>query len=510
MVAEHSSPRKRPLALADAEAEIEKWKSKALKWKTEAKKWRALAKSGGEETTIDSEMPDAAPAQPADVDACDGQPAPKRAKKEDAAVPAVAGGEAIVSKDALAFRQTHHITIEGSDIPDPFTSFEATPFARDTISMLTSFAAPTPIQAQAWPLVLTGKDVLAVAQTGSGKTLGFLLPLVHRMKEARASGTAILVLAPTRELGIQIEAESQKYCGANSCIVYGGVPKPPQVKELKKKPLVLIATPGRLVDHIQDKTVDLSSVKAVVCDEADRMLDMGFEQQISAIFAEVKEPRQVVCFTATWPKSVQKMASKYMSADAYQLRVGETKELAANKSITQEFYQLTDNLKDNQLWLMLDKVDDHARVIVFANTKRRCEALCKQVVKSGYGAVSIHGDKTQGEREAGLRDFVKGKAPVLFATDVAARGLDISDVTHVVNYDMPADLENYVHRIGRTGRAGKSGASVTFINPDYDMKCTPALIKVAEEAMQPVPSWLHKFGEKQRAAGGKKDKSWAC
>jgi len=159
---------------------------------------------------------------------------------------------------------------------------------------------------------------------------------------------------------------------------------------------------------------------------------------------------------------------------------------------------------------VLDKVDDTARVIVFANTKRRCEALCKQVLKSGYGAVSIHGDKTQGEREAGLRDFIAGKAPVMFATDVAARGLDIQNVTHVINYDMPADLENYIHRIGRTGRAGKSGASVTFINKDYDMKCTPALIKVAEEAGAPVPTWLQKYGEKQRAAGGKKDKNWAC
>jgi superfamily II DNA/RNA helicase len=329
------------------------------------------------------------------------------------------------------------------------------------------------------------------------------------LKEARASGTAILVLAPTRELASQIDAESHKFSSATSCVVYGGVPKPPQVKELKKKPLVLIATPGRLMDHIQDATVDLSSVQAVVCDEADRMLDMGFEPQIAAIFAEVKEPRQVVCFTATWPKSVQKMASRYLSADAYQLRVGKTKELSANTRITQEFHQLTDDVKDNQLWVVLDKVDDNARVIVFANTKRRCEALSKKVLSSGYGCVSIHGDKTQGEREAGLRDFVQGKAPVMFATDVAARGLDITDVTHVVNYDMPADLENYVHRIGRTGRAGKYGASVTFINPDYDMKCTPALIKVAEDAKQPVPSWLQKFGEKQRAAGGKKDKNWA-
>jgi ATP-dependent RNA helicase DDX5/DBP2 len=507
--------RKRPLDLADVEAELAKWKAKAIKWKTEAKKWRALANGDGEDSTIDVEIQVAEVAKAGGSEAradIDTEPAPKKAKSKDASVlaAAAADGKATVSEDVAAFRQTHHITIEGADVPDPFTSFGDTPFASETLSKLANFKAPTPIQAQAWPLVLTGKDALGVAQTGSGKTLGFLLPLVHRAKEAGASGTTILVLAPTRELAIQIEAESQKYCAATSCTVYGGVPKPPQVKELKKKPLILIATPGRLVDHIQDKTVDLSAVRAVVCDEADRMLDMGFEPQIAAIFAEVKQPRQVVCFTATWPKSVQKMASRYLSADAYQLRVGETKELAANKSITQEFHQLTDDLKDNQLWLVLDKVDDHARVIVFANTKRRCEALCNKVVRSGYSAVSIHGDKTQIEREAGLRDFVKGKAPVMFATDVAARGLDISDVTHVVNYDMPADLENYVHRIGRTGRAGKFGAAVTFINPDYDMKCTPALIKVAEEASQPVPTWLQKFGEKQRAAAGKKDKNWAC
>jgi ATP-dependent RNA helicase DDX5/DBP2 len=507
MVADQTASRKRPLALDEAEAEIAKWKAKALKWKTEAKKWRALANG----TDDDIEIQEVAVAV-ADDGACakvDAEPAPKKAKTEDTPVPAVESEAATASKDVLAFRQTHYMTIEGKNIPDPFTSFEATPFSPDTLSKLSNFAAPTPIQAQAWPLVLTGKDTLAVAETGSGKTLGFLLPLVHRLKEEGATGTAVLVLAPTRELAIQIEAECQKYCGATSCTVYGGVPKPPQVKELKKKPFVVIATPGRLVDHINDHSVDLTSVRAVVCDEADRMIDMGFEPQIAAIFAEVKEPRQVVCFTATWPKSVQKMASRYLSADAYQLRVGEKKELSANKRITQEFHQLTDNLKDNHLWLLLDKVDDNARVIVFANTKRRCEALFKKVVQSGYGAVAIHGDKTQGEREAGLRDFVKGTAPVMFATDVAARGLDISDVTMVVNYDMPADLENYVHRIGRTGRAGKSGASVTFVNPDYDMKCTPALIKVAEDASQPVPAWLQKFGEKQRAATGKKDKNWA-
>uniref|UniRef100_A0A7S0L8H5 Helicase C-terminal domain-containing protein n=1 Tax=Coccolithus braarudii TaxID=221442 RepID=A0A7S0L8H5_9EUKA len=224
------------------------------------------------------------------------------------------------------------------------------------------------------------------------------------------------------------------------------------------------------------------------------MLDMGFEIQIKAIFAELPASRQTLLFTATWPKSVRKLASAYLrdGESTVQLYVGGSgdAELSANKCVSQMFIHATDDEKDVKLYNFLCELAEGSRVIVFANTKRRVENIARDFAE--FGTCSVHGDKRQDEREAALRRFVANECPLMVATDVAARGLDIKGVTHVINFDMARDVESYVHRIGRTGRAGLTGASVTFWNPDYDKQCAPALIKIARDASQPVPDWLAK------------------
>lgn len=241
------------------------------------------------------------------------------------------------------------------------------------------------------------------------------------------------------------------------------------------------------------------------------MLDMGFEPQISQIFAKLppaaavgaQSSRQTLCFTATWPKAVRKLAASYLRADAtitLFIGGGADAELEANRAVSQLFVHATDDEKDRKLFDFLCALPDGSRVVVFANTKRRVESLSKRFWDEGFGTCAIHGDKKQNERDAALASFVANRSPLMFATDVAARGLDIKGVTHVVNFDMAKDVESYVHRIGRTGRAGELGASVTFWNPDYDKECAPALVKIARDAGQPVPDWLAKF---ERARAGK-------
>jgi len=285
------------------------------------------------------------------------------------------------------------------------------------------------------------------------------------------------------------------------------VPKPPQAKALKNdQPQLVVATPGRLVDLMNDKAAKLHNVKFLVLDEADRMLDMGFEPQMLEIMKQIPEERQTLLFSATWPKAVKKLAKNYLKADAVRVNVGETEELAANKAVSQKFMALGDDEKDARLWSIISDLDESAKVIVFANTKRRIDKLHKAVREFNWTAVAMHGDKTQAERDAGFADFVGGRSPLMFATDVCARGLDIKNVTHVINYDMARDVESYVHRIGRTGRAGSTGASITFVNDAFDTECAPALAKIAREAGQEVPTWLDKMGTK--AKGGKANKLW--
>jgi superfamily II DNA/RNA helicase len=324
--------------------------------------------------------------------------------------------------------------------------------------------------------------------------------MFHRMK--RHGGVEGLVVAPTRELAIQIQAECEKFGaehGFASVVVYGGASAYEQKNNLKtKKPCVVIGTPGRLTDLMsQEGVLSLSQLSVIVLDEADRMLDMGFEPQIKAIFAATPTERQTLLFSATWPKAVRKLAAGYLRDKEHvqEIFIGEGAadgELAANKAISQRFIEARDHEKDEHLYNLICEFPDDSRVVIFANTKRRVENLAKTFSAEGFGTVSVHGDKSQADREASLRKFVANQCPLMMATDVAARGLDIKGVTHVINYDMARDVESYVHRIGRTGRAGEIGAAVTFWNPDYDKACTPALIKIARDAGQDVPAWLAK------------------
>lgn len=220
---------------------------------------------------------------------------------------------------------------------------------------------------------------------------------------------------------------------------------------------------------------------------------------------QIPAKRQTLLFSATWPKSVQKLASKYLKKDAVHINVGDTDELAANKSVTQEFFKRDDDEKENQLWRILYDMKDNTKIIIFGNTKNRINKLQKAVWNQGYDCIAMHGDKTQWERDAGLAKFVSGEVPIMLATDVCARGLDIKDVTHVLNFDMARDVESYIHRIGRTGRAGASGTSITFFNENYDMECAPALAKIAREAGQPVPDFLERAAEKGK---NMKNKLW--
>lgn len=445
-------------------------------------------------------------------------PKNKKPKAEKSAEDVVSSPDKPQVLKPNAFRSLHSITSQRQEqtLPDPVQSFDEAPFGKKVRTALkeAGFPAPSPIQAQSWPVAVEGSDLVAVAKTGSGKTLAFLLPafrLVSAAEDAGEKGVAkppVLVLAPTRELAVQIEAECVRFgrtAKVRSQVVFGGAPKGPQAKALKELPQVLVATPGRLQDLMSMGVVSLSKVALLVLDEADRMLDMGFEPEIAKILGETPAERQTLLFTATWPKAVQRIAAKYLKEDFVHINVGQTEELAANKAVSQEFFRLDDDQKEDKLWRILDGLADSSKLICFANTKRRIEGLSKSFWAKGYSSASLHGDKAQWERDRDLAEFAEGRCWLLFATDVCSRGLDIRGVTHVVNFDMARDVESYVHRIGRTGRAGATGTSITFWNEAYDMECAPALVKIAKEAGQEVPDWLDKAAAKQKQV---KNKAW--
>ena len=388
------------------------------------------------------------------------------------------------------------------------------------------YKRPTPIQAHCLPLALDDKnDLMSCAQTGSGKTCAFLVPAISRLdpnaregssdkKGSLAASPSVVVMAPTRELAIQIHHEARRLAfddEANAAVappravvVYGGADAKAQLRELARGCDVLVATPGRLTDFVDRGVVSLSNTKRLILDEADRMLDMGFEPQIKKILKLCPSARQTLMFTATWPEAVRKIAEQF-TVDPTHVRIGDGgTRLTANTSITQTVEIIDEDSKlDRAIAVLKKNITDGARGIVFCGTKRRCDFLDRKIKACGLrSAGAVHGDKDQAEREYSLDLFRKGKAPLLVATDVAARGLDIKGVTHVVNFDMARDVESYVHRIGRTGRAGEVGESVTFWNPDYDIACSPALCKIARDAGQEVPEWLAKYEK------GKESKQW--
>ncbi|XP_077219269.1 DEAD-box ATP-dependent RNA helicase 40-like isoform X2 [Tasmannia lanceolata] len=355
---------------------------------------------------------------------------------------------------------------------------------------LAGFSTPTPIQAQTWPIALQSRDIVAIAKTGSGKTLGYVIPaFIHlrRCQNNTQNGPTVLVLAPTRELATQIQDEVIKFGRSSrvSCAcLYGGAPKGPQLRDIERGADIIVATPGRLNDILEMKKINFRQVSFLVLDEADRMLDMGFEPQIRKIVNEIPPRRQTLMYTATWPKEVRKIAGDLL-VNPVQVTIGRVDELAANKSITQHVEVVAPMEKQRRLEQILRSEERGSKIIIFCSTKRLCDQLARSIGRN-FGAAVIHGDKTQGERDWVLNQFRSGKSPILVATDVAARGLDIKDIRVVVNYDFPTGIEDYVHRIGRTGRAGATGVAYTFFS-DQDWKYAADLVKVLEGANQRVP-----------------------
>ncbi|RAL46626.1 hypothetical protein DM860_004905 [Cuscuta australis] len=403
-------------------------------------------------------------------------------------------------ESAASYRKQHDITVTGVNVPQPFTSFEATGFPSEILRevMRAGFSAPTPIQAQSWPIAQQGSDVVAIAKTGSGKTLGYLIPgfthILHQRNNPKPGskvGPTVLVLSPTRELATQIQAEVMKFGKASritcTCL-YGGAPKGPQLRDLERGVDVVVATPGRLNDILAMGRVSLRQVSYLVLDEADRMLDMGFEPQIKKIVKEVPNSRQTLMYTATWPKMVRKIAAELLVTPV-QINIGKVDELAANKAITQHVEVVAPTDKHKRLEQILKSQQPGARIIIFCATKRMCDQLTRNLTRQ-FSVAAIHGDKSQGERDYVLNQFRMGRSPVLVATDVAARGLDVKDIQVVVNFDFPMGIEDYVHRIGRTGRAGASGMAFTFFS-DRDARHASDLVKVLSGANQIVPAEIH-------------------
>ncbi|XP_076924166.1 ATP-dependent RNA helicase-like protein DB10 [Bidens hawaiensis] len=407
-----------------------------------------------------------------------------------------------------AYRRQHEITVTGDNVPPPFTSFEDTGFPSELLREVleAGFTAPTPIQAQSWPVALQSRDIVAIAKTGSGKTLGYLIPAFIHLKRAhknRQMGPTVLVLSPTRELATQIQAEAVKF-GRSSKILctclHGGAPKGPQLRDLDRGTDIVVATPGRLNDILEMRRLSLSQVTFLVLDEADRMLDMGFEPQIRKIVKEVPARRQTLMYTATWPKEVRKIAADLL-VDPIQVNIGSVDELVANKAITQHIEVLGPMEKNRRLEQILRSQEPRSKVIVFCTTKKMCDQLARSLTRQ-FPAAAIHGDKSQSERDYVLNQFRNGRSPVLVATDVAARGLDIKDIRVVVNYDFPTGIEDYVHRIGRTGRAGATGEAYTFFM-EQDAKHASDLVKVLEGANQRVPRELRDMAARGGGMGGR-------
>ena len=333
------------------------------------------------------------------------------------------------------------------------------------------YTEPTPIQAQAIPAVLSGGDLLAGAQTGTGKTAGFTLPLLQRLSttppKAGAGRAPIraLVLTPTRELAAQVEEsvrEYGKYLPLKSMMMFGGVNINPQIKQLQGRVDILVATPGRLLDHVQQKTVDLSRVEILVLDEADRMLDMGFIRDIKKILALLPKQRQNLLFSATFSDEIKALADGLLDNPAL---IEVARRNATADTIAQKIYPV-DREKKRDLLVHLIKEHNWCQVLVFTRTKHGANRLAEQLEKSGIPAMAIHGNKSQGARTRALSEFKSNALQVLVATDIAARGIDISELPHVVNYELPNVPEDYVHRIGRTGRAGAEGEAVSLVCVD--------------------------------------------
>lgn len=323
-----------------------------------------------------------------------------------------------------------------------------------------NFSAPTPIQDQAIPQIMSGHDVVGVANTGTGKTAAFLIPLINKICLNR--GSRVLVITPTRELAVQITKHLQSFSqGLNiySAICIGGVSIRPQISKLQRKPHFVIGTPGRLLDLENRKKINFGEFDSIVLDEVDRMLDMGFVHDINEIISKFPQNRQSLFFSATFDEKVKTVMKKFTANPV----IISVKTSDSRKNIRQDVIQLKGRNKSNILCELLGK-EEVSKALIFMRTKRSADTLHKNLSNIGFNTAVLHGNKTQNQRQRSLDQFGRGRVNILIATDVASRGLDINDVSHVINYDLPESYEAYIHRIGRTGRVDKKGVALTFVD----------------------------------------------
>ncbi|KAH7293767.1 hypothetical protein KP509_28G041400 [Ceratopteris richardii] len=426
--------------------------------------------------------------------------------------------------------QNVSVEVNGKDVPRPLNSFKD--IGSEVVIQINiekcGYKQPTPIQKHAIPVCLSGRDLMATAQTGSGKTAAFCLPIIVdilRCCTNTGDSTSVsmaapfaVILSPTRELTSQIHEEAKKFSHNTSvrvAVVYGGVPIGVQVNNLQRGVDILVATPGRLSDLMDRRKVTLSNVEFLVLDEADRMLDMGFEPQIRRIVEEGDMPpvkqRQTLLFSATFPNEIKRLARTYLSEDHVHLSVGRTgSSTNLIKQVVERHLEVTS--KRNRLLEFFRKQEMRGGkertmlTVVFVETKREVDSLTEWLCRMGCSATSIHGDRTQYERERSMKAFRSGKMPMLIATDVAARGLDVSDISLVVNYDLPREIDTYVHRIGRTGRAGRMGTAISFFS-ENDASLAKPLVDLLKEAKQEVPEWLLDFADSRHTRVGRRSSS---
>ncbi|MDA0986860.1 MAG: DEAD/DEAH box helicase [Bacteroidetes bacterium] len=365
------------------------------------------------------------------------------------------------------------------------TTFNGLGISTEILERLTNlnFTHPTPIQYKSIPIGINGEDLIGIAQTGTGKTLSFSIPLVQRLSDKNNVG---LVLLPTRELALQVADTIQKIAtvyGLTKTVLIGGASMMEQIKSLRSKPNIIVATPGRLIDHIERKNVNLAKVKIIVLDEADRMLDMGFEPQIKRILNQVPAEKQTLLYCATLPHSISKIAEKYMKTP---LHIEVAPSGTTSERIEQEIFIIH---KEDKIRLLSKLLDEYkGTILIFTRTKRGAKKISDGINKMNHSSIDIHSDKSQSQRKAALSSFKSGKIRILVATDVASRGIDVENIELVINYDLPDQTEDYVHRIGRTGRAGKSGKAISFATPEqkHDIKIIEKLIR-NKINVSPVP-----------------------
>jgi ATP-dependent RNA helicase RhlE len=340
-----------------------------------------------------------------------------------------------------------------------FSELQISNYTKERLA-LAKFATPTPVQAAAIPQALEGKDVLATAQTGTGKTLAFLVPIIERLLASNSKGIQALVLVPTRELAMQVLDQYNALRGKQltpAALVVGGLPEGKQLAAIRAGARLIVATPGRLEDYLGRNLFNFRGLQVLVLDEADRMLDMGFLPAIRRIVAVLPKERQTLCFSATLEASVANLVKDYMRSPV-RLAFGST--LKPSENVRVQAFEVSGDRKQEMLQHLLGK--ETGRCLIFARTKRGTDKLARNLIREGFAAAVIHGDRSQSQRTAALTGFQTGRYRILVATDVAARGIHVQDVAHVINYDLPEIAENFIHRVGRTGRAGKTGVASTL------------------------------------------------